>query len=294
VNGLHSCQIIFFEGNLNRGAMRILSLFLSVFAFASSLSAKLDPLDVYEERSISEKKPLLIFFLGSGWCHWCDEMKRHILTKRDFLRHVEKDFILVEVDFPRGAGRSKNEQEFKKRFGVGRYPSVVIWDPKSERLFKESGYRDLAPQEYAIRLKEKFFETSFESGMVGVGGFWGNTSQDKLEPSAQVSERSKNTSQRKESSKTRQPSRSTRGDTKDQFEVGASKPDYEWIGNENSSEDKEITAKQTIIAKKEDARWKRYAKKMTRSHVSKKGFKTSINPIIRIGNGGTWWIFKNR
>ncbi len=274
--------------------MRILSLFLSVFAFASSLSAKIDPLEIYEERSISENKPLLIFFLGSGWCHWCDEMKRHILTKRDFLRNVEKDFILVEVDFPRGAGRNKNEQEFKKRFGVGRYPSVVIWDPKSEKLFKESGYRDLTPREYANRLKEKFFETSCESGMIGVGGYWGNSTQESVESKTQVSERSKKTSQRKESPKTRQPSRSTRVESKDHFDVDASKPDYEWIGTENSSEEKEVKVKETNVVKNEDTRWERYAKKMARSRNSKKGLKTLINPIIRIGNGGTWWIFKAR
>lgn len=274
--------------------MRILSLFLSVFAFANSLSAKIDPLEIYEERSIRESKPLLIFFLGSGWCHWCDEMKRHILTKRDFLRNVEKDFIIVEVDFPRGAGRNKNEQEFKKRFGVGRYPSVVIWDPKSEKLFKESGFRDLTPQEYANRLKEKFFETSFDSGMVGVGGFWGNSAQESIESKTQVSERSKKTSQRKENPKTKQPSRSTRGESKDQFDVGASKPDYEWIGTENSSEEKEVKVKETIVAKNEDTKWDRYAKKMARSRGSKKALKTLINPIIRIGSGGTWWIFKAR
>jgi thioredoxin-related protein len=273
--------------------MRILSLFLSIFAFASSLSAKIDPLEIYEERSISEKKPLLIFFLGSGWCHWCDEMKKHILTKRDFLRNVEKDFILVEVDFPRGAGRNKNEQEFKKRFGVGRYPTVVIWDPKSEKFFKESGYRDLTPQEYAIRLKEKFFETSFESGIVGVGGYWGNTSQESIESKAEAPKGSKKISQRKESPKTRQPSRSTRGDSKDQFDVGAVKPDYEWIGTENS-EQNEIKAKETIVAKNEDVKWQRYAKKIARSRSSKKALKTMIEPIIRIGNGGTWWIFKTR
>jgi hypothetical protein len=32
--------------------------------------AAVEPFEVAEKRAKEENKPLMIFFMGSGWCHW--------------------------------------------------------------------------------------------------------------------------------------------------------------------------------------------------------------------------------
>ncbi|MFZ4772809.1 MAG: thioredoxin family protein [Chlamydiia bacterium] len=155
--------------------MHLRVLFLFLIIFSKALSAKVPPLEAMEEKAIKEKKPLMIFFLGSGWCHWCDEMKRKILSKPDFIRNVEKNFIVIEVDFPRDGGKRKNEAAYKKRFEVGRYPTLVIYDPKTEKIFKESGFKHMAPAEYAAYVKEEFFGGSFW----GISWDWGAKSEEE-------------------------------------------------------------------------------------------------------------------
>ena len=46
-------------------------------------------------------KPLLLFFTGSDWCVYCKEMKEKIFETEAFTQKA-KDYILVELDFPRG------------------------------------------------------------------------------------------------------------------------------------------------------------------------------------------------
>ncbi len=135
-------------------------MLLGIFCPLKFLFSGVEPFEVAEERALAEGKPLMIFFLGNGWCHWCDELEKQILVKHDFLKNVEKDFILIQVNFPRSVGKQKNENTYKKRFNVGRYPTLVIYDPKTEKVFQESGYREMSAKEYAFRLKEIFLDLS--------------------------------------------------------------------------------------------------------------------------------------
>lgn len=404
---IHTKMFIFFEGNLNRGSLRIFSFIFTLFALVGSLTAKVESIDFYEKLSISEKKPLMIFFLGTGWCHWCDEMKQQILTKRDFITNVEHDFILVTVDFPRGVTTKKNAQDLKRRFAISRYPTVVIWDPKNEKLFKETGYRDIGPKNYAYRLKDKFFEKKLESNAAAGGvskevlaqanpvidtkipkpsekiseskqnprtrqpgryakrvpsnpieagslkpdletnknntiaanpdldaklprrslknsGQKHNTKvrqqgrsargnsinptdlldqkpQTELNPSqkgksaleSKVSRRSAKISARRQKSKMRQHNPSIKAETTDHFDLDSTKPEFEWIASGKPKRKTELKIPKETNVKKVYPKARRNAKKAVRVRHSKRSLKKLINPFIKVGFGGKWWMPKS-
>lgn len=290
-----------------------------VFSFFRTLLA-VEPFEVAEKKAIKENKPLMIFFMGSGWCHWCEEMKKKILSKRDFLRNVENDFIILEVDFPRGIGKKKNEMTYKKRFGVGRYPTVVIYDPRTDRLFRESGFRDISPKEYAIRLKEKFFENNFEGLHIGKGGLWGMNMNKDLDISSkeQISKSTRYVKGRKaDLLMERQGVDKT---NYDEIASAPTKPIYEWIHKSfekdplNESQETSVRSVRRVpetnekegtelakevkfrsLRKEPEIRWEKYPKgALSKSKSFTKKIKKVEAKIIRIGFGGTWWVFKSR
>ena len=295
-----------------------LGIFL-VLSLFRTLSA-VEPFEVAEKRAKEENKPLMIFFMGSGWCHWCEEMKKKILSKREFQRNVENDFIVLEVDFPRGIGKKKNEMTYKKRFGVGRYPTVVIYDPRTDKLFRESGFRDITPKDYALRLKEKFYENGFEGIHIGKGGSWGTIANRDLdaESKEQIKKSVKYTKGQKAGTRARQEE--VKKEDTDRFEVASGKPVFEWIQKSLEKEAVELPNQSThtayknrslvrndkeneflketnlrSIRKEPEIHWEKYPRGASaKGRMLSKKMKKVEAKLIRIGFGGSWWVFKTR
>jgi thioredoxin-related protein len=294
------------------GIFLVLSLFRTL--------AAVEPFEVAEKRAKQENKPLMIFFMGSGWCHWCEEMKKKILSKREFLRNVENDFIVLEVDFPRGIGKKKNEMTYKKRFGIGRYPTVVIYDPRTDKLFRESGFRDISPKDYALRLKEKFFENGFEGIHIGKGGSWGTSpnrdldavSKDQITKSVRYTKGPKVDNRAKQGEVKKQ-------DT-DGFEPSTNNPVFEWIqksfekeavqspdesayksyknGSATTNDKATEFLKETYLRstrKEPEIRWEKYPRGVAaKGRMLSKKIKKVEAKLVRIGFGGSWWVFQTR
>src|SRR5437899_11282386 len=49
----------------------------------------------------AEKKMVLLDFTGSDWCGWCIKFNQEVLSQSAFTDYAAKNFVLVEVDFPR-------------------------------------------------------------------------------------------------------------------------------------------------------------------------------------------------
>ncbi|MCF8258488.1 MAG: thioredoxin family protein [Flavobacteriales bacterium] len=85
------------------------------------------------DRSISEKKPLLLFFTGSDWCGWCKKLQAEVFLKPEFDVWAKKNVILVELDFPRRTALSSELQqqnaELQQMFQVRGYPTIWLVNP---------------------------------------------------------------------------------------------------------------------------------------------------------------------
>lgn len=83
-------------------------------------------------QSIEQDKKALIFFTGSDWCGWCIKLQKEVFKTPEFEQWA-KDYILVELDFPR---RKQVDQETLQRnyqiqqiFQVQGYPAVFVVKP---------------------------------------------------------------------------------------------------------------------------------------------------------------------
>ena len=74
-------------------------------------------------------KPILLFFTGSDWCGYCEEMQKNIFKTEEFAKK-SKDYILVELDYPRTfelPDKIKLQNEvILNAFNIQGFPTVVV------------------------------------------------------------------------------------------------------------------------------------------------------------------------
>lgn len=111
-------------------------IFLAGLFLCAALEAKWH--DHYLEaknQAVKEGKPLLIAFLGSNWCPWSDQLESEVLANPNFLREMEKDFVLVKIDIPENFEEENFPgKELKKRFKVEESPSLILMQPTDEEI----------------------------------------------------------------------------------------------------------------------------------------------------------------
>jgi len=100
-------------------------------------------------------KYLLVDFTGSDWCGWCIRLKKEVFSKDHFKTEAPKNFILVELDFPRKTKLSPKltEQNAKlsKQYGVRGFPTILLMDAEG-RVFAKTGYKPGGPEKYIEHL----------------------------------------------------------------------------------------------------------------------------------------------
>tara|TARA_B100000768_G_scaffold149276_1_gene143549 strand:+ start:104 stop:571 length:468 start_codon:yes stop_codon:yes gene_type:complete len=84
--------------------------------------------------SLSENKPLMLFFTGSDWCGWCIRLKKEVFNYPEFETWANENVVLVELDFPRRKTIDprilKQNRELARIFGVSGYPTVWFVNPQ--------------------------------------------------------------------------------------------------------------------------------------------------------------------
>ena len=118
------------------GCMMLLLVALASCCFASPVSAD-DPgftEDAKEAiaRAADQDKDIIFLFTGSDWCPPCKKLEEEVLSEKDFLFEVSKDFVLVKLDFPKITKQSeelvRQNKEYAAKFGVEGYPTLVLTD----------------------------------------------------------------------------------------------------------------------------------------------------------------------
>ena len=84
--------------------------------------------------SLSEKKPIMLFFTGSDWCGWCMRLKKEVFNFPEFEAWTKENVVLVELDFPRRKAIDpkilNQNRELARIFGVSGYPTVWFVNPQ--------------------------------------------------------------------------------------------------------------------------------------------------------------------
>ena len=105
----------------------------------------------------ADNKLLLVDFTGSDWCGWCIKLKDEVFSKKEFQTEAPKQFVLVELDFPRQKKlpdelKTQNDQ-LAKQYKVRGFPSILLLDAAGQ-VIARTGYRPDGPEKYVAHLAE--------------------------------------------------------------------------------------------------------------------------------------------
>ncbi|MBB5350427.1 thiol:disulfide interchange protein [Haloferula luteola] len=83
----------------------------------------------------AKNKAVLVEFTGSDWCPPCKMMHKNVFSKEDFVTKAAEDFILVELDFPRGdeAVTEKNKP-YAEKYEIEGFPTVILFDKSGKEM----------------------------------------------------------------------------------------------------------------------------------------------------------------
>lgn len=110
----------------------------------------------------TEKKMVLMDFTGSDWCPPCKALHKNVLTSKEFLEFAKDNFVLVELDFPRGKKQSpelkKANRALSEKYDIEGFPTVIVLDADGKVLKKDVGYSGASAKDYVAglaKLKKK-------------------------------------------------------------------------------------------------------------------------------------------
>jgi thioredoxin-related protein len=117
-------------------------------------------------------KPLVLAFMGAGWCPWSEKLEKEILSDPAFLDPLKGEVNLVWLNCPSSKGNTTlRVQELKSLYQINELPTIVVITPMQEEMFR-IGYLPLTPADYATRLQKMIADYNEVNGNVdGQGGY---------------------------------------------------------------------------------------------------------------------------
>ena len=107
-------------------------------------------------RAAEQDKDIIFLFTGSDWCPPCKKLEEEVLSEKDFLFEVSKDYVLVKLDFPKITKQSeelvRQNKEYGAKFGVVGYPTLVLTDNQL-KPFAFAGYESGGFKNYLALLE---------------------------------------------------------------------------------------------------------------------------------------------
>ena len=97
-----------------------------------------------QQQAKSSNKLLLLDFTGSDWCPGCILLHRQVFATDQFRDYASKNFVLVELDFPRARVQrpevAEQNQTLAEHFGIEVFPTVVILNSDGKKIGALLGY----------------------------------------------------------------------------------------------------------------------------------------------------------
>lgn len=114
-------------------------------AFANTPKGWTTDLEKAFKDAKAQKKSVLVEFTGSDWCPPCIMMRKKVFSQKEFVSEASKDFILVELDFPRNDKElSEKHQPYAEKYEIDGFPTVILFDQDGKEFnrFYASEYPD--------------------------------------------------------------------------------------------------------------------------------------------------------
>ncbi len=144
----------------------ILAIFSVAFTATAQAGDFLTDFDAGKKKATAEKKCILVKFTGSDWCPPCIKLDREVFSKKAFKSGVEKDFVVVILDYPRTkklpAAQTKTNKEVAKKYNLRSYPTVMLMDSQGKVFKSISGYSGGGVEPFLKELKNSLKARKFQ------------------------------------------------------------------------------------------------------------------------------------
>ncbi len=139
---------------------KILIAFVLMFITLGTTTAQKWQTDFAKAKQIAttEKKPIILVFQGSDWCAPCIKLNREIWSTDTFKKYADKNYVMLQADFPRKKINSLSEAQTKanavlaeKYNKQGYFPFVVVLNSEG-KVLGESSYKKITPEKYIEEL----------------------------------------------------------------------------------------------------------------------------------------------
>jgi thioredoxin-related protein len=78
---------------------------------------------------------VLVEFTGSDWCPPCIAMRKNVFSKKEFVQAASKNFILVELDFPKAdKALSEKNKPLAEKYKIEGFPTVILLNSEGKEF----------------------------------------------------------------------------------------------------------------------------------------------------------------
>lgn len=102
-------------------------------------------LDAAKAAASTNRLPLFLLFTGSDWCPYCDEVRKAVFERPEWVEFAASRFVLVVIDFPRlhslPPGMQKRNDELAVQLGIQGPPMFVLLKPDGTNVINRFGLR---------------------------------------------------------------------------------------------------------------------------------------------------------
>ncbi|MCF7667233.1 MAG: thioredoxin family protein [Akkermansiaceae bacterium] len=108
---------------------------LAAPAFANTLEGWSTDLDKALADAKAGKKSVLVEFTGSDWCPPCIAMRKNVFSKKEFVQAASKNFILVELDFPKAdKALAEKNKPLAEKYKIEGFPTVILLNSEGKEF----------------------------------------------------------------------------------------------------------------------------------------------------------------
>ncbi|MBY0528598.1 MAG: thioredoxin family protein [Rhabdochlamydiaceae bacterium] len=101
------------------------------------------------QRAQQEKKPLVVAFLGDGWCPWSEKWAQEMLGKTEFVELLDGHAVLLHVAMAQdNPGRMS---EIREKYQVYHCPQMIAYAKDGEEIGRIE-YAPMDPKQYATQI----------------------------------------------------------------------------------------------------------------------------------------------
>ncbi len=144
----------------NLRQLAFLALWLGTFVSSDLLAKKPEEggfrqadFEQAKVQALREAKAMLLLFTGSDWCHWCQKLESEVFAKEEFESLAASKAILVRADFPQrrklAPRQQRRNQLLKAKWNVEAFPTIILYDPQTDRELWRHSYLKSSPKDYA-------------------------------------------------------------------------------------------------------------------------------------------------